>query len=179
VSAKLFITPDEKEAVITKIRNINRFAELMEVEHSQVDPSRILGVKAFDLARVLQVEEDFLDTEGEHQHDDSVTSVGIEFDGQLDLALLNSWLSKMLRENGVDLFRSKGVLNIAGSDARYIFQGVHMLMGISSSEDGIGRGWKDGEKRTNRLVFIGRNLVREEIMANFKACLVKRPGSAQ
>lgn len=162
----------EKEKVIKKLRGINKFADIIEVEQSEVDPSRILGVKAFDLARVLQVEEDFLDTEGEHMHDDTVTSVGIEFDGELDLALLNSWLSKMLRENGVDLFRSKGVLNVAGSDARYIFQGVHMLMGISSSADGIGRPWGEGEVRSNRLVFIGRNLVREEIMANFKACVV-------
>jgi G3E family GTPase len=134
---------------------------------------RILGCKAFDLSRVLQVEEDFLDTEGEHMHDDSVTSVGIEFDGALDLALLNAWLVKMLRENGVDLFRSKGVLNVAGSDARYIFQGVHMLMGISSSDDGVGRGWKEGEKRTNRLIFIGRNLNREEIISKFQACVAK------
>jgi len=57
-------------------------------------------------------------------------------------------------------------------DAIPIFQGVHMLMGISSSADGIGRGWGEGEARRNRLVFIGRNLVREEIMANFKACVV-------
>eukprot|EP00588_Corethron_pennatum_P009050 CAMPEP_0194266550 /NCGR_PEP_ID=MMETSP0169-20130528/1415_1 /TAXON_ID=218684 /ORGANISM="Corethron pennatum, Strain L29A3" /LENGTH=351 /DNA_ID=CAMNT_0039007255 /DNA_START=150 /DNA_END=1205 /DNA_ORIENTATION=- len=167
------VNDEEKAAVIKKLRGINKFAEIIETEQSEVDLKRILGVKAFDLSRVLQVEEDFLDTGAEHMHDDSVSSVGIEFDGELDLALLNAWLSKMLRENGVDLFRSKGVLNMAGSDARYIFQGVHMLMGISSSADGIGRPWGANEKRTNRLVFIGRNLNREEITLHFKACVAK------
>jgi len=167
------VNDDEKAVVIETIRKINKFADIIETQHSEVDLKRILGVKAFDLSRVLQVEKDFLDTEGEHMHDDSVGSVGIEFDGKLDLALLNAWLSKMLRENGVDLFRSKGVLNVAGSDARHIFQGVHMLMGISSSADGIGRPWGEGERRTNRLVFIGRKLNREEIMASFKACVAK------
>ena len=124
---------------------------------------------------VLQVEEDFLDTEGEHQHDDSVTSVGIELAGSLDLEKLNLWLSKLLQERGVDIFRSKGVLNVAGSDARYVFQGVHMLMSISSSSDGVGREWKEDEQRSNRLVFIGRNLNREELVSSFTSCLSSSP----
>ena len=166
------VTPEEKAMVIEKIRGINKLAELIETQHSEVALDRILGIKAFDLARVLQVEEDFLDTEGEHMHDDSVASVGIEFDGALDLTKLNTWLTKMLRDRGVDIFRSKGVLNVAGSDARYIFQGVHMLMAISSSDDKVGRPWKAGEPRTNRLIFIGRNLNREEIMEQFQLCRV-------
>jgi len=166
------VTETEKAAVIKKIRAINNIAEVIETQQSSVDLNRILGIKAFDLAAVLQKEESFLDTESEHMHDESVTSVGIEFEGCLDLTKLNAWLVRLLQEKGVDIFRSKGVLNIAGSDARYVFQGVHMLMGISSSDDGIGRGWKESEKRTNRLVFIGRNLNREEIMAKFKTCVV-------
>jgi len=165
------VSEKEKAEVIQKLRSINKFAEIMETTQSSVDPNRLLGVKAFDLSRVLQVEEDFLDTEAEHAHDDTVSSVGIEFQAELDLALLNTWLSTMLRENGVDLFRSKGVLNVKGSDARHIFQGVHMLMSISSSDQGVGRPWKEGEMRTNRLVFIGRNLNREDIMTNFMACV--------
>merc|ERR1711865_999256 len=167
------VTGEEKAAVIEKIREINKFAEIIETQQSSVDLDRVLGVKAFDLSRVLQVEEDFLDTESEHMHDDSVTSVGIEFDGALDLKRLDTWLTTMLREKGVDLFRSKGVLNVAGSDARYIFQGVHMLMGISSSDEGVGRPWNENEPRTNRLVFIGRNLNREELLASFEACKVQ------
>lgn len=165
------VSGDEKTAVLDKIREINKVAEIIETEYSCVDLERILGVKAFNLARVLQAEEDFLDTEGEHMHDDSVTSIGIRFDGALDLKRLNTWLTTLLRDKGVDLFRSKGVLHVAGSDARYVFQGVHMLMGISSSNDGVGRSWKEGEARTNRLVFIGRNLNRIELEASFKSCL--------
>lgn len=165
------VTDEEKTAVIEQLRGINKFAEIIETDHSQVDLTQILGCRAFDLSRVLQVEEDFLDTEGEHQHDDSVTSVGIEFAGALDLGKLNTWLTALLRDKGVDIFRSKGVLHVHGSDARYIFQGVHMLMGISSSDDNVGRPWKEGEDRSNRLIFIGRNLNREELMASFQQCI--------
>ena len=52
----------------------------------------------------------------EHMHDDSVISVGIELEGNLDMNRVNKWLSTLLSEQGVDLFRSKGILAIEGSD---------------------------------------------------------------
>ena len=61
-------------------------------------------------------------------------------------------------------FRMKGILNVAGRDAQLIFQGVHMIF------DGtFGRAWSD-ESRSNRLVFIGRNLDQAELEAGFLAC---------
>jgi len=167
------VTNEEKKEVMIELRKINEFAEIFETENSEVDIKSVLGIRAFDLAKVLQKEEDFLDTNAEHEHDASVTSIGIEIEGALHLSKLNTWLTILLRDNGVNIFRSKGLLNIAGTDARYVFQGVHMLMSISSSADGVGRPWKEGEKRTNRLVFIGRDLDRATITANFVACIVK------
>lgn len=167
------VTQEEKEEVIRELRKVNEFCDIFETEHSKVDSlTDVLNVKAFDLAKILQKEEDFLDTDAEHEHDNSVSSVGIEFDGPLDLNKLNTWLTVLLRDNGVNIFRSKGILNIAGSDARFVFQGVHMLMSISSSDDGVGRPWKEDEKRTNRLIFIGRELDRSMITSKFKECLV-------
>jgi G3E family GTPase len=167
------VSTEEKELVVKELRKVNEFCEIFETEHSKVNSlSEILNVKAFDLNRVLQQEEDFLDTEGEHEHDNTVTSVGIEFGGALDLNKLNTWLTVLLRDNGVNIFRSKGILNIDGSDARFVFQGVHMLMSISSSDDGVGRPWKVGEERTNRLIFIGRDLDRKQITSKFQECLV-------
>ncbi|CAL5225788.1 g8563 [Coccomyxa viridis] len=75
---------------------------------------------------------------------------------------------------GVDLFRSKGILAIQGSDDKHFFQGVHMLLSFGSSAEGIGEPWKEGELRKNRIVFIGRNLDRAELERDFKACLVKK-----
>lgn len=169
---KLDLVDDaQKEQVVSKLREINKFCNIIETTQSAVDLDAILGVKAFDLNRVLQFDDEFLNTEGEHMHDDAVTSVGMSFDGALDLGRLNAWLSQLLQQKGVDIFRSKGVLNIAGSDARYVFQGVHMLMGFSSSDDGVGRPWRAEEKRENRLIFIGRKLDRTDLTQNFIACL--------
>mgnify|MGYP001264897215 CR=1 FL=1 len=100
-----------------------------------------------------------------HEHDDEVTSVGISVAGDLDLKKLNRWISNLLRTQGPDIYRTKGVLSIEGMKERYVFQGVHMLF------DGrADRPWGN-EPRKNELIFIGRNLDREALNLGFRACL--------
>jgi len=41
-----------------------------------------------------------------------------------------------------------------------------------------GRPWKDGEPRTSRMVFIGRDLNEEVIKEGFQRCLIKKPSLA-
>lgn len=102
----------------------------------------------------------------DHEHDDEVSSVGITIAGDLDPKRLNAWLSNLLQTKGTDIFRMKGVLSIKGDDKRFVFQGVHMLF-----EGKPDRPWKPGETRTNKLIFIGRNLNREELTQGFQSCL--------
>ncbi|NJM08510.1 GTP-binding protein [Candidatus Gracilibacteria bacterium] len=102
----------------------------------------------------------------DHEHDEEVTSVGITVPGDLDAQRLNAWLSRLLREQGTDIFRMKGVLSIAGDPRRFVFQGVHML--FDGRPD---REW-GAAPRTNKLIFIGRNLDRDALNADFRACLV-------
>ncbi len=51
-----------------------------------------------------------------------VTSIGIQMEGECDMAKLNEWLSKLLQERGVDLFRSKGILSIAGTNDKCVYE---------------------------------------------------------
>jgi G3E family GTPase len=101
----------------------------------------------------------------DHEHDEEVTSVGITTPGELDLERFQGWLQELLTNKGTDIFRMKGILNFQGMEQRYVFQGVHML--FDGRED---RNWGD-EPRRNSLIFIGRNLDRDELNAGFNACL--------
>jgi G3E family GTPase len=101
----------------------------------------------------------------DHEHDESVGSVGIAEPGDLHPERFNAWLGELLRDKGQDIFRMKGVLAIAGVDERYVFQGVHMLF------DGrADRPW-GGDPRANKLIFIGRDLDRAALEDGFRACL--------
>ena len=101
----------------------------------------------------------------QHEHDDEVGSVPIEMEGDADSEKLNAWLSQLLRDRGVDIFRMKGFISVAGESRRFVFQGVHML--FDGQPD---REWGDAPRR-NQLVFIGRNLDGQSMREGFKACL--------
>jgi G3E family GTPase len=100
-----------------------------------------------------------------HSHDDAVTSVGIQQTGRLDPQKLNQWISELLRTQGGDIYRMKGVLNVKGKDQRLVFQGVHMLFDARFDRD-----W-GAAPRLNTLVFIGKHLDRARLTEAFQACL--------
>jgi G3E family GTPase len=150
-----------------RIRAMNSQAKIFSAERADIPVPAVVGVGGFDLDQALTVEPELLTEDPEdHEHDDTVTSVGIDIDGDLDGTKLNRWLGRLLAEKGVDIFRMKGVLALAGAEERFVFQGVHMLF------DGRPDKPWNGEPRRNRLVFIGRNLDRAELEGGFRACLV-------
>ena len=104
--------------------------------------------------------------QAQHEHDDEVGSFAIEREGDVDMDLMNAWLSKILAEKGIDIFRMKGFVSIAGESRRFVFQGVHMLFDAQPERE-----W--GEMiRCNQLVFIGRNLDEHDIRRGFDECLI-------
>ncbi len=102
----------------------------------------------------------------EHTHDDSVRSIALELDGEVERSALNAWLSRLLQTRGPDLFRMKGIVAIKGEDRRFVFQGVHMLF-----DSQPGAPWGD-QHRASRLVFIGRNLDEAALERELRHCLV-------
>ena len=161
------VNEEELLLVEKQIRSINAGASLVRTQMSKVDLDWVLNARAFELSRVLEVDPQFLE-ESEHMHDQSITSVGIEVDGLVDLEKINDWLGWLLREKGPEIFRMKGILNINGSENRFVFQGVHML--FDGQPD---RAWRTDETRVNKMIFIGRNLDRDDLNSRFRACLVK------
>jgi G3E family GTPase len=160
------VSPEELDELSSKIHGMNKMAKIYPTQNSELSMDALLGVQAFDLDRALEIDPKFLN-EDAHEHDESVKSFAIVESGEIDGQKLNNWLSQLLQTKGVDIFRMKGILNIAGEDERFVFQGVHML--FDGKPD---RRWKEGETRKNELVFIGRNLDEAQLREDFKQCLV-------
>ncbi|MFQ4141625.1 GTP-binding protein [Chlorogloeopsis sp. ULAP02] len=159
------VTPDVLDELERRIRSMNAMAKIHRTRNSEVEMDALLGVKAFDLDRALEIDPNFL-KEDAHEHDETVFSVALVEQGALDGEKLNSWLGELLRTQGADIFRMKGILNIAGEDDRFVFQGVHMIF-----EGKPDRPWKANETRKNELVFIGRNLDEAKLRQDFLACM--------
>lgn len=169
------VSPEEVVTLRTKLQGINVAAKVYESVLSRIPVDQVIGINAFDLKKTLALDESFLDTEGEHKHDKTVSSVGIVIEGEFFPDKIQSWLSKLLQTKGADIFRSKGVFAIVDEDDKYVFQGVHMLCTIGSTQE-LGmdhQKWQEGEKRMCKFCFIGRNLNRKELCDELESCLFR------
>lgn len=103
------------------------------------------------------------------KHDLSqVSSVGMKFPGSMQVDKFNMFMSTLLQAKAADLYRSKGVLSFKGQgNTKFVFQGVHENINFGPSS----KPWGDDEERVSTMVFIGRNLNKEELKAGLKACL--------
>ena len=159
------VTPQQLDELEQRIRGMNALVKIYRTRNCDVEMDSVLGVNAFDLRRALQIDPAFL-LEDSHEHDESVFSFAIVEPGAVDFDRLTRWMSQLLQTQGPNIFRMKGILNVAGEDDRFVFQGVHMI--FDGTPD---RPWNE-EPRKNELVFIGRHLDEAALRQEFKACLV-------
>ena len=160
------ITPEEVSAVETRLRAINARAPIAKVHFGETDIEEILDIRGFNLNAILEIEPDFLE-DVSHEHDAGITSFVYRSDKALDAARIMAFIDVILRDYGNDLLRYKGILHIAGSERKIIYQGVHMLLA-----DSTGAKWAENEVRQSVLVFIGRNLPKAEFLAALDSCRV-------
>ncbi|KAJ1281472.1 hypothetical protein BS78_04G308500 [Paspalum vaginatum] len=194
------VNEPEVYSLIERIRGINRMANLKRAEYGKVDLDYVLGIGGFDLERIESAvseksHEDHAGHEHEHDHhhhehdhdhghhhhhdhehdhahdhthDPGVSSVSIVCEGEMDLEKADMWLGNLLLEHSDDIYRMKGLLSVSGMPQRFVFQGVHDIFQGSPE-----RMWEPNEPRINKIVFIGRNLNKEELEKGFKDCLLK------
>ncbi|APD47734.1 GTP-binding protein [Synechococcus sp. CS-602] len=160
------VDPSSRQAIEQRVRAINPMARLLTSSNADVPIDQILGVGAFELERALSLDPGFLVDEHAHEHDDAVSSVAFVEERPMDLERLSKWLSDLVAERGPDLFRMKGLIQLAGKDQRYVLQSVHMLI-----DGDFDRSWKTGERRRTEFVIIGRDLDTEALRSGFLACV--------
>eukprot|EP00892_Ulva_mutabilis_P009315 jgi/Ulvmu1/6756/UM030_0092.1 len=158
----------EVDAIEARLRKINPTAMVHRCSYSKVHPKDLLGIDAFSLDRVLDMDPEFLSPDQEHEHDPSVVSTACKIDGEVNIKMLSAWIRRLIEKEGQNLYRYKGVIAVAGEDEKFVFQGVGML--FSGTFDKAV--WKPGEKRESRFVFIGKNLDLDYLKKTFAACRV-------
>ena len=161
------VSEEDLVRIETRLKSINKFAPIVRSCQSKVGVDQVLDIKGFDLKRTLEMDPEFLNTDGEHAHDTSVSSLSLGSDLDLDLDLVQDWVGTLLEEQGKDLYRMKGVLAIKFAEEKFVYQAVHMIFNGNFDEEK----WQSDEKRCSKLVFIGKNLNHAELKAGFDACI--------
>merc|ERR1719203_1920305 len=121
------VTEEDLVRIETRLKSMNCNAPIKRCTKADVAPDWVLDIGAFDLKRTLEMDPEFLNTDGEHEHDTSVSSVSITQEGLLDLSLVESWIGELLQTQGADLYRMKGVLNIRYAEQKWVYHAVHMI----------------------------------------------------
>jgi G3E family GTPase len=179
------VTKEELAEVRARIRAINPYARLHEAVKANVPLDAVLGKNAFDLDRILEIEPAFLESDDhdhdhhhdhghdhhhhhgglKHYHDEHMQSVAFDHPGDVDPQKFLPWINDIVQREGPKILRSKGILSFPGEPKRFVFQGVHMIL-----DGDLQRDWREGEKRSSKIVFIGRDLPMKEIEEGFSAC---------
>jgi len=188
------VSAEDLSAVEARIRSINPYALVHHTERCAIDLNAVLDRGAFDLDRILSLDPHFLEHghhahectpdcdhdhdhhhdhggHGHHHHDHgdsdphSVKSISLTA-GDLDPQMFLPWINQVTQVQGPNILRLKGILAFKDDPQRYVLQGVHMIV-----EGDHQRDWKEGEERTSRLVFIGRDLNWDVLKQSFAACV--------
>ena len=165
---KCDLVTDEKELMVIekRIRDLTPVAEIYRTQYSKVDPEKLINLKSFSLQRVLEFDPEFLNTDGEHEHDPHIGSISCKFEGMVNQSHLQDWIGEVIRDMGASLYRYKGLLAVAGDKRKFVFQGVGMLFSGAFSN----QVWRDDEKKECRFVFIGKDLDKDFLKDGFMAC---------
>ena len=180
------VTERELKEIESRIRRLNPLAPIHRAERSKVDLTAVLSRGGFDLNRIVGLEPDFLNPEhgkdghvhdehcdhghdlvelNDHVRDAGIMSVSLSTDKPMDRRKVARWLTRLTKEQGPDILRAKGIIDVKDNPRRLVFQAVHMIL-----EGDLQREWRPNERRYSRMVFIGRNLDEAALKADFEAC---------
>ena len=175
------------DALAHRLKHMNPRAPQRRVHFGEVPLSEVFDLRGFNLNAKLEIDPDFLNAEDDHDHhhhdhdhehgehcdhphhhhhDDDVKSFVFRADRPFNPAKLEDFLGSIVQIYGPRMLRYKGVLYMAGTDRKVIFQGVHQLMGSD-----LGPKWAEGEPKNSKMVFIGIDLPRDIFLQGLQQCL--------
>ncbi len=195
ISKTDLVSADETQHLMQRLRQMNPRAPQQAVSFGQVPLSQVFDLRGFNLNARLDIDPAFLAEQdhkhdhdhdhdhdhtedgacehpshnghgAHHHHDDDVGSFAFRSERAFDPARLEDFLGSIVNVYGPRLLRYKGVLNMAGTERKVVFQGVHQLMGSD-----LGPNWAEGEPRVSKMVFIGIDLPRDILLQGLEQCL--------
>jgi G3E family GTPase len=147
------------------VKRANPSARLLYGVRAAVTLDAVMDRGSFDLGRLDMTIADDDHGHAHGRHGEDIDCVSIQLGRPLDRSRFMAWLQRLVAEQGQDLLRAKGIVDLAGSDRRFVFQGVHMMMDAE-----LNRPWGPAETRDSRLVFIGRHLDHDEMLQGLHHC---------
>ena len=128
-----------------RLKRLNSSAEQISAVNGRIDVPRVLRADVYDartkgaeVRRWLAAEagkaaaDDHVHGDGRRhdvsRHDENIHSFTLSFDGALDWTAFGIWLTMLLHTHGEKVLRVKGILNVAGTHAPVVINGVQHVV---------------------------------------------------
>ena len=157
------------EELQTNIRQINPYAQMVQAAFAKVADANLLNLQA-NTPEVVEKRQENIDLHHQHLHN-QISSYTICFTESLDYAKFYQWASRLMMFQNSRIYRIKGILNFENEENKAVFQSVKTKFVLSK-----GNPWP-GDKsavRESKLVFIGRELKKEQLLKHLKQCFAKK-----
>lgn len=164
------VSPERAGEIEGRIRQFNDDARIIRSRVQDVDLNLILGVGSFDPDRLLKADQhhcadEHCDHEHHHHpsgnHLEGIGSVSYQTARPFDAERLNEYLCRL----PINIFRGKGILHVAQLPQHQVI--MHQ---VGDRHDfAPGPDWTGAPE--SRIVFIGRELDRAQIIRELEACL--------
>lgn len=165
---------DKVEALRARLNQLNPIALTQDVVRGDIDPDWLFNIaspgapRTRDFSRLVEQVGDHADERAGHSHTHAhdhhhgsgshgdIRSFSVIRDGKVTFAGLEVWMGMLGEVRGPDLLRIKGIVNVDGRPI--VVQAVqHMFHPLDELPE-----WPDDDRRS-RIVFITRNVPREQI----------------
>lgn len=155
------VRPGDIGDVMSILRRLNPGAEIISSSAENPGTQSVFGLFAYELES-LPAQLRFAPPPA---HDRALRAECFTFGQPFDFIRFSRFMRVLLSQGGRDVLRVKGILELAGEDRRFAFHGVQAMI----DGDVLGA-WGESTRRS-KLVFIGRNIHREELEAQLLECL--------
>jgi G3E family GTPase len=167
---KIDLVKDDLEDLERKIHDVNALVTVVRSVRCQVDLSTVFDRQAYGVKNSSQLQELLEYSKSvppNSRHDSSISTLCISEQDPVDLAKVESWLEDLLweKKSNMDIYRCKGVLHIHNSNQLHTLQAVREVYEVVPARE-----WSDTQSRTNKIVFIGRDLDISILQDSFSRC---------
>ena len=175
------VEKDKELSLETRLRTINPSTKIIKSSFGDVSISDLIDLGAYDpFSKSRDVKEwlaaESMDTHHNHdhdhhhvnvnRHDENIEAFAMTSDKPVKMMAFGLFKDLLMAQMGPDLLRLKGIINIEGKDRPAIIHGVqHIFHPVHWLEK-----WP-GDDRQTKLVFITRNVKKEQIEGFFNALM--------
>ena len=179
IISKIDLVEKDKELPLkTRLRTINPSIKIIESSFGDVSISDLIDLGAYDPFNKSRDVREWLEAEsmGSHhdhdhhvnvnRHDENIEAFSMTSEKPVNMVAFGLFKDLLMAQMGPDLLRLKGIINIEGKDRPAVIHGVqHIFHPVHWLEQ-----WPDTERQT-KLVFITRNVKKEQIEGFFNALM--------